>query len=191
MGTDTYTKTQCDVKGCPVKVEVQGNPDLMPLAGWCQVSVADYHKEIGWDNPAGSIICPEHAAAVQAVLSGKGKVSRVRGVDKKPRAGKKKTAQEGAQQGQQTASVLPVVESTTPAIKKTRKVKGDPLGNTARESNETTAKEAAKMRATQHLECPGCPAHLKEACPLEGTAALTCWETRNKKSAEVTHGGIT
>ncbi len=187
MGIKVITRTvaTCDIPGCKISDTIEGAfPDRIP-EGWMK-DVANVE-----------LVCHIHAKAVRAILVGK----KGRGPDKKPR---QKESQQMASAPEQVESTIttvandpslkgrpsrtaalrvalnniPTVDEITP--ERARKGKGDPIGNAAK----ITPQQAAASRVKQHLDCPFCPAHLKQTCVLDGVAAIDCFDAQSKKTTE-------
>ncbi len=169
MSSKQMTITTCDVLGCTERIETEAGGTGLP-AGWS-------HLELFLPLADPMILCPAHVELIMEIL--KPPVKAVRGKDKKPRS----SSRCRARQGQGRASTLPDKEIITPEPTQGKK------GNAAKSEGEyiltglaggevQTPEQAAKARAAQHLECPGCKDYLKKECILDGTAAIHCWDVK-------------
>ncbi len=172
MSNTVYNKTECDVPGCAVTVEVEGTVSHVPDGWrWIMCSAEDNPSDKGTDR---WLVCSTQAKQIMAILAGKPtrKTRKDKGVNKPT------TSLKQAKGGNLTASVPEQVETPTPKKKRGRKptVKGvndklEELGNI-----NPNVCEAGKP---QFGKCPGCGERSK--CTKDGGASLDCYDERSKK----------
>ncbi len=200
MGIEVFTQTAtvCDIPGCKTIDEITGSfPDRI-LEGWA-------YQVLGLE-----AICPRHTKQLRAIIAGKkvrgpDKEPRRKAQDKiltastpevvetpilaKKRGRKAKEGDKGTTTlAEIIASANPVVETPTPVKKRGKKgvPKEDkavilPGGGWADGDWDlsNTDSNICEPGKPQFQKCPGCGERPK--CTLDGVAALSCWDKRNKK----------